>query len=185
VQFDKSLIASVSQAQFWQHRKRCSLNNRKSWTRPAKSSTKNLPSGLVDHYLLSGCAAFLATVVRSLFFLTLNRTFRRPPPALPSKHSDSCFLPGKRNLPECISSVSTPINLHTADSLRPQLVAMWNWVRYSRQYSSTSSNWSSTLSLHCPPVYPCGRDEGAAVQPSAQSARLHTTSTLESSASGI
>lgn len=65
------------------------------------------------------------------------------------------FLPGKRNLPELINKVSTfCTSRHTAYSLSLQLVAIWNWVRYSRQYSSANSNWSSTLSLHCPPRLP-------------------------------
>jgi len=35
----------------------------------------------------------------------------------------------------------------TVDSDIPQLVAMWNIVRYSRKYSKLNNTWSSTTSF--------------------------------------
>lgn len=58
------------------------------------------------------------------------------------------FLPGKRNLPERTKAFSTfRIVRQTVASLMPYDWAIWNSVRYSRQYIKVSNNWSARLNL--------------------------------------
>src|SRR5215213_10251282 len=112
----------------------------------------NLPGAPLDNYLtLQGVPLLFATVIGFLLFFGRSTGVSATSTTTNSiswSASWSIFLPGSLNARLFVKMSSTlRMTRQTFDSCRPQLVARWKSVRYSRQYSKVNRTWSSTVSL--------------------------------------
>src|SRR5215210_843166 len=100
---------------------------------------------------LDGVPLFLPTVVSLLFFLGRSIGVSPTSTTTISKARSFClrtFLPGIRNSGQSFKISSTDWMIRqTVLSDKPQGVAMWNCVRYSRQYSKVKRTWFGTDSF--------------------------------------
>src|SRR5215212_7836837 len=115
-------------------------------------SADDLPGAPVDNDLaLYGVTLLFAAVVGFLLFFGRSIGVSATSTTTNSiSWSEGCntFLPGSLNARLLVRMSSTRLmTRHTFDSWRPQLVARWKSVRYSRQYSKVNRTWSSTVSL--------------------------------------
>src|SRR5215203_543339 len=112
------------------------------------TGAKNLPRLFINHDLrLYRVPLFLARIISALFFFGRSIIVSVASTTITSKIFPlvcKTFLPGKRKSGQRlrISSILRIIR-HTVGSLKFQELAIWNCVRYSRQYSKVSNTWSS------------------------------------------
>ena len=114
-----------------------------------------------DHLRFYRVPLTLARIVSALFFFGRSMTVSVASTTIISnKFSLSCktFLPGNLKSGHFfkISSILRIIR-HTVGSLKFHELAMWNCVRYSRQYSKVNKTWSSILKRVGLPGFFCPR----------------------------
>ena len=133
-----------------------------------KSRGHNAPTLLLDHNLSFQGVPFLLAAEKVLAFfwallpcgcLMTHSVASITTTCQTISLGRKAFLPGKVNRPERIKAFSTRRTVREAGaSLKPYALAIWNSVRYSRQYISVSSNWSHKGSLGGRPkarIWPC------------------------------
>lgn len=117
----------------------------------AKTSVENLPRMAANANLRFYCMSlFLARIIAALFFFGRSISLSAASTTTISISSGKSrnLLPGNSNSLAEFKMFSTRVIMREiVDSDKPQLLAMWNCVRYSRQYSSVKRTWSSTTSL--------------------------------------
>jgi hypothetical protein len=117
-----------------------------------KSGVNNTARFLANSYLsFDRMPLFLARIVAFLFFFdgrSIGDSATSTTTISTSGDQSAIRFPGRANSPESVKISSTRVIIRdTDDSLMPQLVPIWNIVRYSRQYSSVSKIWSSITSF--------------------------------------
>lgn len=125
---------------------------RKIVSRSLRKSRVNNPFGFQTSPNLSfyRMPFFLARIISLLFFLgrSIGLSTTSTTTTSMSVSKSGRRLSGTENSFDCDKIFSTLVIMReTLDSLIPQLIPMWNWVRYSRQYSKATKTWSSMTSL--------------------------------------
>jgi len=117
----------------------------------------------VDYYLrLYRVSLLLARIVPPLFFFGRSISDSVASTTMTSIRLSlsgrNAFLPSNAKSGESFKMFSSLVIVrHTVGSLTAHDLAMWNCVRYSRQYSSIINIWSSIESLHGLPGFFCVR----------------------------
>jgi len=153
VQIKQSLITAVRQTLDFSRQIRFAMFIKRKIVPCAFGKSRvNNPLGLFasPHLRFYRVPLFLAGIISLLFFFgrsTGDSATSMTTTSNSAAKSGRRFA-GKANSFELIKMSSTLVMMRdTADSLIPQLVPMWNIVRYSRQYSKVNRIWSSGKSF--------------------------------------
>ena len=162
--FVQALIARISKnTNVFGKRKFCFFEHRQI-VRFAVSLRRanNLASRFInDNLRFYRVPLFLARIVSLLFFFGRSIGVSVTSTMTNSKLfslSRKTFLPGNFKSRQFLSRFSIfSMVRETVASDNCQRLARWNWVGYSRQYSSVSKTWSVTANLHGLPDFFCTR----------------------------
>ena len=151
----QTLITGISQqTNVFGNRQRALFEHRKI-VRSARSVCRanNSASRFInDNLRFYRMSLFLARIVSLLFFFGRSIGVSVTSTMIYSKLfslSRNTFLPGNFKSLQFLSRFSIlTIVRETVASDNCQRLAIWNWVGYSRQYSSVNKTWSSTDNLH-------------------------------------
>ncbi len=116
-----------------------------------KSRVQNAPGAFADANLcFHGVPLFLARIIAALFLFGRSTAVSTTSTTTTSTSGGrfSRRLTGKWNSCARLKIFSTRVIMReTVDSDIPQLLAMWNIVRYSRKYSKVNNTWSQATSF--------------------------------------